>query len=103
MAFPRDAAQLQESFTLHAVREEGAVVELAVELNPGQTVIYHWVADHDVEFNIHSHQGETVTYHERLLEREADGVFGGRTTGDYYLMWENGHSRPVTVRVELRR
>lgn len=102
-AFPRDAPRSQQAFTLQAKGAEGAVAELAVELTPGQTVIYHWKADKEVEFNIHSHQGEAVTYHERLWQREADGVFGSRTSGDYYLMWENGHPGPVGVRVELRR
>jgi hypothetical protein len=103
MAFPLDVPRLQETFSLQAKGSKGAVVELAVELTPGETVIYRWEADEVVEFNIHSHQGDAVTYHERLSQREADGVFGSRTPGDYYLMWENGHSRPIPVRVELRR
>ncbi|MFQ5907940.1 MAG: hypothetical protein ACE5JE_03805 [Thermoplasmata archaeon] len=103
IAFPRDAPRLQESFSLQAEGSEGAVVELAVELTPEETVVYHWEAEEDVEFNIHSHRGESVTYHERLSQREADGVFGSRMSGEYYLMWENGHSRPIAVRVELRR
>ncbi len=102
-AFTRDAPRLQETFTLQAKGAEGAVAEMAVELMPGQTIIYHWEADKEVEFNIHSHQGEAVTYHERLSQREADGVFGSRTSGEYSLMWENGAPGPVGVRVELRR
>ena len=103
MAFRRDAPRMQETFILQPKGAEGAVAELAVELTPGQTVIYHWAAEAVVEFNIHSHQGETVTYHERLVQREADGVFGSRTPVDYYLMWENSRAGPVSVRVELRR
>ncbi|MCJ2531831.1 MAG: hypothetical protein LN413_05960 [Candidatus Thermoplasmatota archaeon] len=94
---------MQETLTLQAKGAKGAVAELAVELTPGQTVSYHWKADKEVEFNIHSHQGEAVTYHERLSQREADGVFGSRTSGEYYLMWENGDPDPVEIRVELRR
>ncbi len=103
MTFRRDAAQMKETFILQPKGAEGAVAELAVELTPGQTVIYHWVTEAEVEFNIHSHQGEAVTYHERLVQREADGVFGSRTSVDYYLMWENSRPGPVTVRVDLRR
>ncbi len=103
MAFRRDAPRMQEAFVLQPKGAEGAVAELAVELTPGQTVIYHWVTEAEVEFNIHSHQGEVVTYHERLVQREADGVFASRTSGDYYLMWENSHPGPVPVRVDLRR
>ncbi|MFQ5918857.1 MAG: hypothetical protein ACE5I4_02270 [Thermoplasmata archaeon] len=102
-AFRRDAPGLEEDFTLQPSGSEGAVAELVVELTPGQTVIYHWEAETEVDFNIHSHQGEAVTYHERLVRREADGVFGSRTSGEYYLMWENGTSAPVSIRVELRR
>jgi hypothetical protein len=103
MAFRRGAPRLQERFVLQPAGSKGAVAELAVELTPDQTVIYHWDAEMDVEFNIHSHQGEAVTYHERLVQREADGVFGSRTSGEYYLMWENGQSAPVPIRVRLQR
>ena len=103
MAFRRDAPRMRETFILQPKGVEGSVVELAAELTPGQTVIYHWEAEVEVEFNIHSHQGDAVTYHERLIQREADGVFGSRTPVDYYLMWENGRPGPVSVRVELRR
>ncbi len=42
MAFRRDAPQMLETFILQSKGAEGAVAELAVELTPGQTVIYHW-------------------------------------------------------------
>ncbi|MEE9163935.1 MAG: hypothetical protein V3U17_03975 [Thermoplasmata archaeon] len=103
MAFRRDAPSMQETFLLQPKGAEGAIAELAVELTPGETVIYHWVAEAEVEFNIHSHQGEEVTYHDRLVQQEADGVFGSRTSADYYLMWENLRPGPVSVRVEVRR
>ena len=103
LVFRRDAQRLQERLVLGPKGEEGAVAEVGVELNPGQTVIYHWAAEAALDFNIHSHQGEDVTYHERLVQREADGVFGSRGTQDYYLMWENGGKVPVSLHLELRR
>lgn len=103
MAFPRDAPHFEESFTLRPQGEAEAIAELSVELEAGQSLTYRWEAEAEVEFNIHSHRDEDVTYHERLLQREADGLFKSRSTGDYYLMWQNPHGRPVPVRVALRR
>lgn len=103
MAFPRNASRFAQSFTLHARGEEGAIAEVAVELKPGQSVIYRWEAEGVVEFNVHAHHGERVTYYERLEQQAADGRFESRAEDVYSLMWENHLARAVKVRVELRR
>lgn len=103
MAFPRDTSRFEESFTLQAEGEPGAIAEVTVELTPGQGVLYRWDAEETVEFNVHSHHGKKVTYHERLEQQAAVGRVESRAEEVYSLMWENRVPHAVKVRVELRR
>ncbi|MFQ6012715.1 MAG: hypothetical protein ACE5LS_03615 [Thermoplasmata archaeon] len=103
MAFPADRHRFEQAFGLEARGQDAAVAELGVELQAAQTLSYEWEADQEAEFNIHSHEGDEVTYHVKHRGRGAKGSFEAPHGGSFYLMWQNPGSEPVAVRVKARR
>lgn len=102
MAFPSDRDRFEPSFVLGADKDT-ALAELAVDLQQGEILTYVWDADDEAEFNIHSHEGEEVTYHEESKGRGAEGTFEAPHAGAFYLMWQNPGSEPLEIRLKARR
>lgn len=103
LELPSGEAKLEESFALQPLGNEGAFEELAVALEEGEALSYAWTADRAIDFNIHSHEEKSVTFHEQLHGTEHRGRFEGPAAGSFYLMWQNPTDASVRVQVRAER
>ena len=81
-----------------AIHEEG------VALARGETVRFYFKASSSLNFNVHYHEGERVTFErsDKPLER-LDGSLTADARRDYWLMWTNDSAEPVALYVTIRR
>ena len=69
-------------------------------MEAGESRRWHWKSSAPVDFNIHYHRGDEVSYPvKRDAMRGDGGTFVARTGEDYCWMWT---ARDATVRVEGR-
>lgn len=101
MEFSPEEGRFQKSFSLEAKGHPESFAELMVPLKSGQAISYSWSAEREVDFNIHSHQGQEITYHERFRGSGHEGRFEGPRKDHFYLMWQNPSPEPVEVQVEV--
>ncbi len=104
---PTAAAAGAESVTsakpfAHSVRPRG-IAEECVKLAAGQSIAYTYEASASVDFNIHFHRGDEVSYPVKRdqVERGEDR-FTAPSAEDYCLMWTNRTLQMVTVKGQLR-
>ena len=77
--------------------EAGKVHEHCVKLAKGTTRNYHWKSSAPVDFNIHYHEGEKVSYPvKRDAMRGDGGSFTADVTQDFCWMW-TGRTATATV------
>jgi hypothetical protein len=77
--------------------ERGGEHEECVRLEAGQVRHYYWRASGPVDFNIHFHSGDTVTYPvKRAAMRGDGGSFTAQGGEDYCWMW-TARDRPVKI------
>jgi hypothetical protein len=63
--------------------------EHCVKLNAGDSIRYRYVANSDVDFNIHYHRGSEVHYPVKLMaSRAVEATFTAPHADIYCLMWE---------------
>jgi hypothetical protein len=66
----------------------GGVAEECLRLEAGRSRAFEWTADGPVDFNIHYHQGDNVTYPVKLNgESKGRGKFTAQAAQDYCWMW----------------
>lgn len=101
MEFSPEEGEFERSFSLEGKGHPESFAELMVPLESGQAISYSWEAGRDVAFNIHSHHGKEITYHETFEGSKKRGTFEGPGKGHFYLMWQNTSAEPVEVHVRV--
>lgn len=77
--------------------ERGGEHEECVHLEAGQSRHYYWRASGPVDFNIHFHHGDEVSYPvKRAAMRGDGGTFTAKDAEDYCWMW-TALDRPVKL------
>lgn len=77
----------------------GGVAEECLRLEAGRSRTFEWNSDSPVDFNIHYHQGEKVTYPVKAnKQREGKGRFTSSAGEDYCWMWSTKFPARVTGR-----
>ena len=75
----------------------GAVAEECLHLAAGKSRLFEWSASAPVDFNIHYHQGDNVTYPVKANgQREGKGRFKAAAGEDYCWMWTAKGAARVT-------
>lgn len=75
----------------------GGIAEECVRLEAGRSRRFEWAADAPVDFNIHFHQGDKVTYPVKANgQRKGSGRFTARSGEDYCWMWSAKARAKVT-------
>ena len=91
------AADPAKPIPFSAALEAGRIHEECARLEAGEKRNYHWKADAPVDFNIHFHRGNDVTYPvKRTAMRGDGGTFVARTGEDYCWMW-TAREKPAKV------
>lgn len=91
-------------FEKAVVVQPGKFFELCGKLDPGVQVAWSFKSDQPVNFNIHFHEGETVTYPiKQTATTAADGSLDVSQPQDYCWMWSNKGAAPAPLRLLLRR
>lgn len=80
--------------------QPGDIHEECVRLEQGKSRAFEWTSDGPVDFNIHFHSGERVSYPVRLkAQTKAAGRFTAKTGEDYCWMWTARRPTRVTGRI----
>jgi hypothetical protein len=75
----------------------GGVAEECLRLEAGKSRSFRWASNDPVDFNIHYHHGDKVTYPvKHARQTQGDGRFTAKTGEDYCWMWSTKHSARVT-------
>lgn len=84
--------------------EPGSFVELNLEMNASAELAYRWstTPETTIAFDVHSHEGTDVRYHEQVEASQHEGSFTAPEDGGYSLLWENTASEPVTVEIHIQ-
>jgi hypothetical protein len=78
----------------------GGVAEECLRLEAGRSRVFEWKSDSPVDFNIHYHQGEKVTYPVKAnKQQEGKGRFTASAGEDYCWMWSSKFPARVTGRL----
>ena len=81
----------------------GKIHEECMRLEAGQKRRYYWKSTAPVDFNVHYHQGEKVSYPVRRERMRGDGgTFTAKTGEDYCWMWSAKASAKIEGRIEAR-
>ncbi len=110
-AYPAGYRTDEISFTLApATDEEGAEMEYLVRMSPGQTLVYAWSADGDLEegdffadFHGHTPAGEgfmVMTYRD-TTGAQGQGALVAPFEGTHGWFFQNRSTGPATVRLKL--
>ena len=85
-AFAADASAPPKPFT--ATLQPKAMHEECVKLDAGEKRKYYWKSDAAVDFNIHYHEGQEVSYPVKRDGMRTDGgTFTAKIAQDYCWMW----------------
>lgn len=80
------------------VHEEG------IALERGQRAVYSTRASQPLQFNIHFHEGESVTYvRADAPTGETDATLTSNAKREYWFMWTNDTDEPVALYFKIRR
>jgi 5-formaminoimidazole-4-carboxamide-1-beta-D-ribofuranosyl 5'-monophosphate synthetase len=75
----------------------GGIAEECLRLEPGRSRTFEWNSDAPVDFNIHFHKGDEVTYPVKADGRsKGRGRFTAATGEDYCWMWTARDATRVT-------
>ena len=86
-------AQAKEK-TDRALVQPGKVHELCMSLEFGKRLTYAFKSRSAMNFNIHYHHGDEVTFPvEEHLTNEKSEIFTAQSDQDYCLMWTNPNER----------
>lgn len=76
-------------------------LEVGVLMDAGGTLSYSYTADAAVFFNLHSHDGGSVTDYLAAEVSERSASFTAPTSGNYYFLWENIGSEEVRMNYDI--
>ena len=83
----------------HALKP-GGVAEECLRLEAGRSRTFEWASDSPVDFNIHYHQGDNVTYPVKANGRsKGGGKFTAKAGENYCWMWTAKAAATVTGRL----
>jgi len=89
-----------EARTFEHTLQPGGIAEECLRLEAGKSRAFEWSADGPVDFNIHFHQGDNVTYPVKLNgQAKGGGRFTARAGEDYCWMWTAKRPTKVTGRL----
>lgn len=78
----------------------GAIAEECLRLEAGRARAFEWTSDAPVDFNIHYHRGDKVSYPVKVAGRsKGRGRFTAASTEDYCWMWSAKGAAKVTGRL----
>lgn len=103
MEFSPGQGNFRRRITLKSKGHPESFAELALPLEEGEVVTYEWTAEGEVDFNIHSHHGKEVDYHEKFRGSELHGRFEGPRKDHFYLMWQNRSPESVEIEIQVSR
>jgi len=90
-----------ETMMDHSSIEAGKVHEVCMKLAEGQSMKYSFKSASSMNFNIHYHEGEKVSFPvEEYLTDSADGTFNSTAEHGYCMMWTNPNEAAVELNVE---
>ena len=82
----------------------GKFLEICGKLNKAQPVNWQFSAGQPMNFNIHFHEGENVTYPAKVeAATAAAGQLKVASEQDYCWMWSNKSNQAVALKLCLRR
>lgn len=91
-------------FEKTTILQPGKFAELCGKLSKGQKVAWSFKSDEPVNFNIHYHEGESVTYPVKQTDSTAaEGSLDVSQPQEYCWMWSNKGTVLAPLRVLLRR
>jgi len=86
--------------TDRALIEPGKVHEVCMELEFGRRLTYAFISSREMNFNIHYHQGEKVSFPvEEHLTKEESEIFTSQADQGYCMMWTNPNDKPSRLNV----
>ncbi|WP_374676356.1 hypothetical protein [Ideonella sp.] len=84
--------------------EPGRFVEVCGALPAPMSVAWRFEADTALDFNVHYHEGQKVSYPEnRKGLRDASGTLAVTTPQEYCWMWTNPSARTTRLQLTLER
>ena len=87
----------QKPAQFSATLKPGAIHEECARVEAGDKRNYHWKSDAPVDFNIHFHRGNDVTYPvKRTAMRGDGGTFLAKSGEDYCWMW-TARDKPAKI------
>ena len=82
----------------------GKFAEICGALQKGQAVQWRFGSSHELDFNIHFHEGAGVRYPARADQvRESQGTLAVDSAQDYCWMWSNQAAAAASLSVKLQR
>lgn len=91
-------------FEKTSVLPPGKFTELCGRLSKGQKVAWSFKSNEPLNFNIHYHEGENVTYPVKQTgSTAAEGTLDVSQSQQYCWMWSNKGATPASVSVLLLR
>lgn len=82
----------------------GKFAEICGALQQGQSVQWRFGSSHELDFNIHFHEGAAVRYPTRADRvRELQGTLAVDSSQDYCWMWSNRSTAAASLSVTLQR
>ena len=101
-AFAEDAPPATATGKFSVSLDKGGEHEECAHLDAGQMRHYYWRASAPVDFNIHFHHGDEVSYPvKRDAMRGDGGTFTAKASEDYCWMW-TALDRPVKLEGRIR-
>jgi hypothetical protein len=88
LAFAQESPPASTPGKFSVALERGGEHEECLHLEAGQSRHYYWRASSPVDFNIHFHRGDEVSYPvKREAMRGDGGIFTAKSAEDYCWMW----------------
>lgn len=75
--------------------------EVGVMMDAGETIQYSYSADAPVFFDLHLHEGTSVTDYLVIEASERNGSFTAPRAGNYYFLWENLGNSETKIRYDI--
>lgn len=81
----------------------GGFFEANLAMNESAEIAYRWSTSPEtaVGFDVHSHEGGEVRYHEQASAAWGEGSFTAPEQGTFSLLWENTAEDPVEVAIHV--
>lgn len=82
---------------------QNEIGEICPEMDAGQTLSFDFQSNHDVEFNLHFHEGEKVSYPiEPHKVSTLEQSFEAPIKQTYCLMWKGLNQDPSKIKVKYQ-